>query len=525
MTDEKPSRAGRFADAAGRLSPIVLGVVGLLIITGLGAAGYYTYRTYDFVQHDNDFCMSCHLMSEPFELFAKSAHQGLGCKACHRPNMLQRAQMGLTQVVENPEEIRVHAEVPNEICAECHVEGDPERWRLIANTVGHRIHLESDDPVLQGLRCVECHSTSIHEFSPIDRTCAQSGCHEDNSVQLGEMGALTIHCAACHNFVAPVGEATLLGTPEQAAILPDYDECLSCHAMRVLVEMPEPDPHEGGCAACHNPHEQTEPAQAAQSCATVGCHDDTRDITPFHRGLELETLTDCMYCHQAHDFSLDGSNCATCHAGAEAPADAVAQTLDFSHDEHESVDCGSCHASGDTHGATSVTTLSDCRSCHHEETASASCDRCHGPADAPDTVHRRTVLMALDVGVNDPDRVFLFPHERHRELDCASCHSEGLAMTPPDDLDCTSCHEDHHTPVSDCAACHQAAPVSAHPPSETHVTCSGAGCHTDVPFESVPRTRPFCLGCHQDLRDHEPEGTCSDCHQLPEPRREPGGGP
>lgn len=526
MTDAGGERGGRLAGLIGRLPPWGLGVIGLLVLAGTGGGGYYAYRTYDYVQHDNDFCMSCHLMAEPFEAFAESEHQGLSCKACHRPNLIERSQMGLTQIVENPTAISVHAEVPNEICSECHVEGDPERWRIIANTAGHRVHLESEDPVLQGLQCVECHSTSIHEFAPIDRTCAQSGCHEDNVIQLGEMSDLTIHCAACHTFVAPVGtEESLLGTPEDAAILPDYEECLSCHVMRTLVELPDPDPHDGGCALCHNPHEQTEPAQAAQSCATVGCHDDVRSLTPFHRGLETDVLTECVSCHQAHDFAVDGSDCALCHEGAAGPAQVSLQDLEFSHDEHELVACADCHTTGDTHGSTSVTTIEDCRACHHVEPLSATCERCHTPSESPDETFQRTRPMVLAVGVNDPDRIVTFPHRSHDALDCASCHTEGPALAPPPDLDCASCHAEHHTPESDCASCHVPAPVSAHPPEEAHVTCSGAGCHTDVPFETLPRTRAFCLGCHQDLRDHEPEQTCAECHQLPAPRPPAGGRP
>lgn len=527
MTDREPKRGSGIADRLGRLSPMALGLVGFVLVVGVGTGGYYAYRTYDYVQHDNDFCMSCHLMAEPFEAFAQSAHQGLGCKACHRPNMIQRSQMGLTQIVENPTEISIHAEVPNGVCSECHVEGDPEKWRIIANTAGHRVHLESEDSVLQGLQCVECHSTSIHEFAPIDRTCAQSGCHDDSAIQLGEMSDLTIHCAACHTFVAPVGaEGSLLGSPEDAAILPDYEECLSCHVMRTLVELPDPDPHEGGCALCHNPHEQAEPADAAGSCATVGCHDELQSLTPFHRGLETEILADCLYCHQAHDFAVDGSDCALCHESAEGPVQVSLQTLDFSHDQHGNVDCADCHATGDTHGRTSVTTIEDCRSCHHELPLAASCEQCHTPADSPDETYRRTRPMVLeDVGVNDPARAVSFPHAPHADVDCASCHTEGSRLSVPADLDCASCHEDHHTPESDCAACHGPAPVSAHPPQEAHVTCSGSGCHTDVPFQSVPRTRAFCLGCHQDLRDHEPEQTCSECHQLPAPRQPPGNGP
>ena len=46
----------------------------------------------------------------------------------------------------------------------------------------------------------------------------------------------------------------------------------------------------------------------------------------------------------------------------------------------------------------------------------------------------------------------------------------------------------------------------------------GAYAHQELPFEGVPRTRAVCLVCHQDMSDHEVEGTCSDCHVMPEVR-------
>jgi hypothetical protein len=93
--------------------------------------------------------------------------------------------------------------VENAVCVECHVDGDPEEWSNIAASAGHRVHLESDDPHLSRLQCVECHSTSVHEFTATEQTCGQAGCHENQDIQLGAMGALTIHCAACHQFNAP----------------------------------------------------------------------------------------------------------------------------------------------------------------------------------------------------------------------------------------------------------------------------------------------------------------------------------
>jgi hypothetical protein len=144
--------------------------------------------------------------------------------------------------------------------------------------------------------------------------------------------------------------------------------------------------------------------------------------------------------------------------------------------------------------------------------------RCHAPADAPAETYTRVHAVAFSVGAPDPRRSMRFPHPEHASLDCASCHTEGLALAVPAQLDCASCHEEHHTPETDCASCHGVAPEGTHPPQVAHVTCSGSGCHTDVPFETVPRTRAFCLGCHQDLVDHEPGRTCAACHTLPAPQ-------
>src|SRR5690606_27927719 len=246
-----------------RMPPAVLVGLGAVIAVLLVWGGVEAYRTYDYVQHDNEFCLSCHLMVEPYERFAQSAHRDLGCKACHRPTLVTRSSMALTQVLENPDSLETHAEVPNDVCIECHVEGDPGRWRSIAASAGHRVHFESDDPVLADVQCVGCHSSSLHEFAATDQTCGQAGCHENQRIQLGAMGALTIHCATCHTFNAAVAHASI--DSASAALQPQREECMSCHAMRTrLADFPlaADDPHGGQCSACHDPHAQAEPRDA-----------------------------------------------------------------------------------------------------------------------------------------------------------------------------------------------------------------------------------------------------------------------
>ncbi len=552
-----------------------------LVGVSLFLAGSVTaYRTFDYIEHDNDFCMSCHLMAQPFERFASSAHRDLGCKACHKPSFAGRTQMALTQVVENPEEIHAHAEVPNDKCASCHIDGDPEKWALVANSAGHRAHFESSDPDLQGLRCVQCHSSGVHEFAATDKTCAQSGCHEEVEVRLGKMGDFTIHCVACHSFNSVVQTDSEL-SDARAALAPSRNECLSCHAMRALVEVIPEEAHGQVCSTCHNPHEQLAPADAARTCANVGCHDDVMDLSTFHRGLDHGSVEGCLTCHQAHDFRLDGDDCVSCHedifedrpgnpgqvvagrlwssagtGGVSPPADLPSRASQpgfagfglglppasflhpptarqqqerprgvatggvvFAHGDHRDVACSSCHVSSEEHGQLTLRSIEDCRSCHHRDSPVAEdCVNCHAAtALGPRPLVASGWVMDFSVGAGAV-RDVPFRHEDHPEAACGTCHQEGLTR-PPDTASCNSCHEEHHGSPStvDCTNCHREPPKDAHS-VESHVTCTGSGCHETPPLGAQARQRPTCLSCHREQVDHQPGGECAECHALPRPR-------
>ena len=506
-----------------RLPPPVLLALAGLLITGAAVAGVLMYRTYNYVQHDNNFCMSCHLMAEPFERFAKSAHRGLGCKACHRPTMQARSTMALTQILDQPEELKTHAEVPNEVCAECHIDGNPEDWRIISASAGHRVHFESADAKLQGLQCVQCHSSSVHEFSTTDATCGQSGCHEQTKVTLGKMGQLTIHCASCHEFNRPVARTATADTLA-LALRPRREQCLSCHAMRNLVsDFPADDPHGGACGACHDPHKQTTPAQAVESCATAGCHARMDTITPFHRGLDPGQLATCTSCHDAHAFHAT-TECAQCHAPITHPvtprlAGAGAASTTLQHAQHVKVQCAACHNSSPTHGAVALTTFSQCRQCHHTGDVAQTCTNCHARAELT-----QVAMIAQPVriaGRAATTKQVPFDHRVHVSEQCTACHAASPDQRPT--VSCNSCHEKHHTANNTCMTCHSAPRPNTHN-ARAHVTCAGAGCHSGTDFARLQRTRPVCLSCHQTLAAHMPGRNCIDCHALPAPRGGGGGG-
>jgi len=475
--------------------------------------------------------------------------------------------MGLAQVVKNPDSLTVHAEVPNEACASCHVYGDADQWNLIARSRGHRVHLESEDPELEGLMCVECHSTSVHQFTSTDLTCRE--CHDESDIIMTGMHDISMNCAACHAFNAPLeaipADDPLQPSPEgalQGALTPGAGECLSCHTMRTMVETPEDDPHESTCGACHNPHSQEVAADAAVSCATAGCHDGPADeLSTFHVGIDEEVLDVCLECHTAHDFHAEGQDCLACHTdifedarptsvpteiGAALPAGshpgvglvrtaavslaassfqhAVEASLAlsaapdsiFRHAEHQDVDCLSCHTMDTSHGEVTIQALGDCRQCHHSPPQSSDCATCHADSGLDDRTFSRTVTFALSTG-DDVTRSLPFDHTEHESTDCSTCHTEGTSMSVAA-VDCNSCHEEHHEVGVTCSTCHTPSPQAEHT-VDTHVGCAGAGCHEDAPFQGVPRERELCLVCHVEQIDHQVQAreTCADCHALPEP--------
>lgn len=598
----------RAADRIASL-PLLWTVPAIVLVAGaLGLAGYYMYETYDYVQHDNDFCLSCHVMEEPYERFARSEHRDLGCKACHQPTLMARSRMAMEQILEQPDTLTAHAEVPNQRCADCHIEGNPERWRIVSATAGHQVHFESDDPALEGLKCVECHSSSVHEFTPTNQTCGQADCHQDVDVKLGDMADLTIHCVACHDFATPVEE----GPPDEPvreaaaeALRPQQQQCLSCHAMRqMLPDFPEDGPHDAKCASCHNPHEQVRPAEAVQTCTNSGCHSQVDTIPNFHHQRPTIRLSECLQCHRAHGFSVQEENCLSCHQdifqrdrpparttagprndpapsarsgpspadrapewhgaprdrdrpgagggpsapgrdapfpggpapeaaeatspGAEGPSSRADRwrepgtrqdTVRFYHADHRDVECQSCHRLGQP--AALAAEAGWCRECHHSaertEPVEAACLGCHDPGEFGAGDFRLARSLQFSVRDAEIERDLPFRHSTHEELECTKCH-QGRPDLSAEGVSCAECHQDHHRIDARCAECHVPASEADHP-LEVHVTCSGSGCHASIPFESVPRTRAACLGCHQDLADHRPERDCVACHVLPDPAR------
>jgi hypothetical protein len=316
-------------------------------------------------------------------------------------------------------------------------------------------------------------------------------------------------------------------------------------------------------------------------------------VSVFHQGLAHSEVQNCVNCHVAHDWKLDGDDCLSCHtgiydddptarppgsdptpvaggdgagavgavaaldglyrapfvrlrdagvaryvdpgwttfAGVGMPPSAVASgqlqdTLRFRHSQHRPVECADCHSSEQLHGQIVIDSRVDCRSCHHTPPNSSDCATCHAPQVLnPVPLVANGWLMTFSTEQR-ATRDVGFLHEDHTDAECGTCHIEGIDQ-PFEIASCDTCHEEHHQEpeVADCVACH-ATPLEGAHDLESHLTCTGAGCHENPPLQVVPRTNNGCLVCHQDMADHEPQEACVACHALPDVAagRGPGGG-
>lgn len=285
------------------------------------AASWLGVESWNYMQHANEFCVGCHVMDPSVTRFTRSEHSRLECHDCHRQPLSASMRQLYLWVLERPEEIGEHAPVPNAICAECHIQQQPDSvWQRIASTAGHRVHLESDSAALEGVMCVTCHGEEVHRFLPATETCGQADCHaqEDTEIVLGEMAGAqtTFHCLGCHEFTRPVAEFASLDTAAMA-MSPGREECLSCHEMERVTADAElrGDPHgPRSCGYCHNPHTQELPEAAFATCTDAGCHENPRELSSFHRGIGERVLDACGECHEPHRWEVDGQDCQACHS-------------------------------------------------------------------------------------------------------------------------------------------------------------------------------------------------------------------
>ena len=498
----------------------------LLAIAGTGVAAM------NYMEHDNDFCLGCHIMvpaGQPFEhpdtgtyllvnrMIKDSPHDSLECHDCHEPDMIAQAKELLLWMTERPEKVPPHGEIQNRVCEKCHEQGDAkESWQRISQTAGHKVHFESDSSALEDLQCVTCHALEVHRFVPVDSTCYQKGCHLSDSVgiRIGAMRAQTdLHCVTCHEFTAePVFQPMRPGQTE-ADLTPRQEQCFSCHQMRQVLAAFDPalDPHDAKCGACHNPHQQASGAEARKSCASAQCHSDWRTVR-FHTGAAHRKVAErCLTCHQPHAARVDASDCEGCHEEVRkrggrnftppVPFDTT-RALQRTHRDlpRELRDFSSREPSG-----------AELLTASLGGTVQLHLTGASPPAGPPGAGGMRDALPTSPADT--------FSHRQHRQLACLTCHTTqsgqgSLRFSAP--RGCQICH--HQAPSRNrCAECHEEGELTAPHPSTVRVAVKDETPRDrEVPFAHETHRELTCQQCHTQpvsLEPAPPVATCTDCHE------------
>ncbi|AIY89156.1 cytochrome c3 family protein [Geoglobus acetivorans] len=273
-----------------------------LIVAGIIVAAE-GYNTFMFIEKDPRFCKTCHLMEEAWNKWNQSPHQGITCHECHEASIQDNMRLLVTYFTLQPEEVSddVHVVIPNEKCENCHFQKS-EKWPYVADTAGHKYHLENAKA-----NCIDCHGGRVHKFVPDNSECKK--CHSDISMKVPQMD---FHCTNCHNFLADV-------KTNGENILPTSQDCKKCHKDRdIILALPEGAHSESECSNCHQPHITAEPF----SCQT--CH--SLPNKPIHK---YHADKDCKSCHVPHKNIDVRTVCETCHTDRK--------------DHYPTLKCTTCH--------------------------------------------------------------------------------------------------------------------------------------------------------------------------------------
>lgn len=275
----------------------------VLIVAAVSLGGYKGIDAYNYMQHDPNFCRSCHIMEKAWDRWLSSKHRSVNCHSCHHLGVFEGPEILVKSFLGRPAKVAKHAVVPDGTCKQCHESGNP-RWVQVAATSGHQVHAEKEN-----IACIKCHSITLHRFTAPGPICIV--CHEDKHMEVGGMSAM--HCTTCHQYLI-----------EEEQLLPLRESCLDCH--RALtdegVQWPIDGPMQFPCGQCHQPHEQAKPLVNCLSCHP--------DIKGLHKK-EAHSSSECQICHQPHQWqATERQTCLTCHSDKE---------------EHNlGTECAGCHS-------------------------------------------------------------------------------------------------------------------------------------------------------------------------------------
>lgn len=246
---------------------------------------------------------------------------------------------------------------------------------------------------------------------------------------------------------------------------------------------------ENQCKQCHIHFDRNGQAPLCLDCHTT-IKDDVDNKNGFHGHLPRQQLDNCSHCHSDH-------------LGRNANIASFDQQ-NFDHNltdfklqgAHQKQSCQSCHnkVHPDSRKPTFLIPQSQCIDCHqdpHEGRLKEDCTSCHTQKNwqVSDFDHSKTDFALV---------------EKHREIQCQSCHVKEISL--PIGNQCSNCHQsvDNHSGVfgDKCDNCHNE--------KDWQTTEFDHLSKTEFALEGKHQ-QLSCAACH--FEQSKPDKTCHDCHK------------
>ncbi|MFZ5624728.1 MAG: hypothetical protein ACOY71_09915 [Gemmatimonadota bacterium] len=333
--------------------------------------------------------------------------------------------------------------------------------------------------------CGMCHNPHQQkQVSEVRQTCASAGCHTD-------WRKVRFHVGAAHRKVSE--QCVLCHQPHAARV--DASDCAGCHdqARRMKGTRLRPPAPFDTLKALRSSVRPTGSAPHLDRWPRVQAHAPAEEPTPRGKG----------------DIDIRDAP-----GEPPVPAAVVPPPADsFSHSQHKSLTCLTCHTVTSGKGSLVFERPRGCQICHHQNRARSDCAQCHRAEDYGAT---RQVRMSVQMPKREPrQRAVPFDHGKHARANvkCVDCHTTPVTMEPAGEpAECRTCHDQHHSAERSCATCHAGTAEAEGAHERTaHVACDA--CHTPARIRQLTPNRQFCLTCHasQDVDHYAPE-SCTVCH-------------
>jgi hypothetical protein len=226
-------------------------------------------------------------------------------------------------------------------------------------------------------------------------------------------------------------------------------------------------------------------------------------------------LEDCVGCHEAHTFVVEGDDCVACHADiiggtpTAGPKAHEGQRTRLERDDRRDAVVAAV--------AGRSSSVSFRRSLPASFHPSSSVPFRLATTQSTSRIAPSEVLPSVLQLARGAQQQTRFNHRDHRDLTCTDCHTSRQThgeVTLESSAQCLECHHSRRVAASrgGCARCHAGAELSAPRVVEIVMAIRGRSIERRVGFDHDQHAGVTCATCHAPGVSMAVSRTCASCH-------------